>query len=291
MPFKTDNITYDLEDSVTEDKKVSARSILQDHLGTLSHRPSTIGELAVRINTLSSPYFEDDLACVASLPHLDTIVVPKVDRASDLVHISDILRQLAPKRYSHGEPVKLLALIESARAVMDLREICSATPDLDGLIFGAEDFAKDLSLRRSPDLTEFLYARGAIATAARSFELASTIDLVCTSYRGEDGEEILTREAENGLANGFNGKQCIHPLQVEPVQAAFSPSVELMGWAVLVDAKNREGERDGRGAFTVEGKMIDAPVVAHARAIIERAERCGFGAKIERLREELAIGK
>lgn len=206
LTLTSDNITYDLEDSVTPGLKPSARSLLKSHLQFLHKRPSSVGELAVRINSVSTPFAKDDLITLAALPNLDAIVVPKVNSPSDLKFVTDIIRHVAPSR----KPIRLIALIESARAVMDLREICSsldASPYLDGLIFAAEDFALDLSLTRTPSLTEFLYARSAIATAARAFNLSSTIDLVCTSYKGEEGLKRLEEECQNGKEIGFNGKR------------------------------------------------------------------------------------
>ena len=116
-------------------------------------------------------------------------------------------------------PLKIIALIESAEAIVNLNEICRASPYLSGLIFAAEDFALDLSLTRTPSLTEFLYARSAIATAARAHSLPSTIDLVCTSlFVDPRGLKILEEECLQGKGLGFNGKQCIHPTQVAIAQ-------------------------------------------------------------------------
>lgn len=205
----TDNVTYDLEDSVTPSEKTNARTFLRDFL-TSKSKPPSIGEVAVRINSVSTPYAEGDLAALATAPHLDTIVVPKVNSASDIRFAIDVLRTAAPQRYSGASgarPFRLLALIESARAVMDLPSICQASTDLDGLIFAAEDFALDLSLTRTPELTEFLYARCAIVTAAKAFGLSSAIDLVCTSYKGPSGLDTLRQECASGKGLGFNGKR------------------------------------------------------------------------------------
>lgn len=159
---------------------------------------------------------------------------------------------------------------------MNLPQICSSTPYLDGLIFAAEDFALDLSLTRSPSLTEFLYARSAIVTAARAYNLPSAIDLVCTSYRGKEGEERLRQECEGGKGLGFNGKQCIHPSQCEIVQGMFGPGTPEVEWAVRVAIADEKASARGRGAWTLDGKMIDAPVVGKARAVIAKARECGF---------------
>ena len=223
--------------------------------------------------------------CVPQLqsPNLDAIVVPKVDSAADLHFVADVIRHAVPERSHRGTatssrqaPVHVLALIESAKALSALPAICTATPHLAGLIFAAEDFALDLSLTRTPALTEFLYARSAIATAARAHGLASTIDLVCTAFRGADGQAALAEECAGGKGLGFNGKQCIHPAQVGPVQAAFAPSAQELDWAARVAVAAKQADARGRGAWTLDGKMVDAPVVGKARAIVEQARLAGF---------------
>ncbi|KAH8910577.1 beta subunit of citrate lyase [Coniochaeta sp. PMI_546] len=281
LTLTSDNITYDLEDSVTNQQKPAARSALRDHLSKLAHRPDTISELAVRINAMSTSHAEEDLRALAALPNVDAIVIPKVNSANDLHAATEIIRHVSPSR---STPLKLIALIESARAVMDLREICSASPDLDGLVFAAEDFALDMSLTRTPSLSEFHYARSAVATAARAYELTSAIDLVCTSFRGEEGVRKLEEECRNGRGMGFNGKQCIHPSQVEVVQRIFGPDKDEVEWAVRVVIADEKAEKAGRGAWTLDGKMIDAPVSGKARAVVAKAERCGFD--VEALRQK-----
>ncbi|KAI0136434.1 Pyruvate/Phosphoenolpyruvate kinase-like domain-containing protein [Xylariales sp. AK1849] len=279
LGLTSDNVTYDLEDSVTPTAKPEARSALRSHLSHLSSRPSSISELAVRINAISTPYALDDLTSLAPLSNLDAIVIPKVNSASDLTFATDALRHLAPGRHGPGKdgnPVKLIALIESARAIMNLREICAASPYLSGLIFAAEDFALDLSITRTPSLSEFLYARSAIATAARAAELPSTIDLVCTSYKGEEGIRRLEEECAGGKAMGFNGKQCIHPSQVETVQRLFAPDDKEVEWAVRIVIADEKAASAGRGAWTLDGAMIDAPVVGKAKSIVTKAENCGI---------------
>lgn len=159
---------------------------------------------------------------------------------------------------------------------MNLNEICKASPYLSGLIFAAEDFALDLSLTRTPSLTEFLYARSAIVTAARAHELPSAIDLVCTSFRGPEGLRTLEEECLGGKGLGFNGKQCIHPTQIEIAQRTFAPGEKEVEWAVRVVIADEKADQQGRGAWTLDGKMIDVPVVGKAKAIVEKAQLCGF---------------
>ncbi|KAG0650958.1 Citrate lyase subunit beta [Hyphodiscus hymeniophilus] len=271
-----DSVAYDLEDSVTPSQKAPARANIFSFLS--QPRPANITELSVRINAVSTGLALSDLTAVLQAPHLDALVVPKVNRASDLHFITDVLKHQLPERHAEGSPnpIKIIALIESAEAIVNLNEICRASPYLSGLVFAAEDFALDLSLTRTPSLTEFLYARSAIATAARAHELPSTIDLVCTSFRGAEGLRTLEEECLQGKGLGFNGKQCIHPTQVDIAQKAFAPGEKEVEWAVRVVIGDEKADAGGRGAWTLEGKMIDVPVVGKAKATVKRAELCGL---------------
>ncbi|KAK1914873.1 hypothetical protein P3342_010864 [Pyrenophora teres f. teres] len=276
-----DNVTYDLEDSVAPHMKANARSNLRSILST--KRPSGIKEMCVRINSVDTGLALEDLTEVLKGEHLDAIMLPKCESAADLHFVTDVIRHLSPERHpsntsakkqGHREPVRIIALIESAKAIQNLSSICAASPYLSGLVFAAEDFAKDMSLTRTPSLMEFLYARSAIATAARAAELPSTIDLVCTSYKGEEGLKTLEEECLNGKGLGFNGKQCIHPSQVGVCHRAFSPGGKELEWAARVVIADEKASQAGRGAWTLDGKMIDAPVVKKAHAVLKHAQVC-----------------
>ncbi|TQN71175.1 Citramalyl-CoA lyase [Colletotrichum shisoi] len=276
LGLNSDNVTYDLEDSMTPSLKTQARGQLRSFLEKNASRPPSISELAVRINAVETKYALDDLTSLGALPNVDAVVVPKVNSAADLTYVTDVLRHVAPERHASTSqnPIKVIALVESARSIMNLPEICKASPYLSGLVFAAEDFALDLSLTRTPSLTEFLYARSAIVTAARAAGLPSAIDLVCTSFRGDEGLKRLEEESLGGKSMGFNGKQCIHPNQVALVQKLFAPGEKEVEWAVRVAIADEKASKAGRGAWTLDGMMIDAPVTGNANAIIAKAEKC-----------------
>jgi citrate lyase subunit beta-like protein len=271
-----DCIAYDLEDSVTPGKKAEARSLVRKALDTTI--PDGIKERAVRINSVGSGLALADLEEVVKSENLTTLVVPKVESASDLTFISDVLAHSRSKSLleSKGQ-ISILALIESARSLTNLSEICRAAPHLlQGLIFAAEDFALDMSITRSRSLSEFLYARQQIATYARAHDLPSTIDLVATAYKSEGDDEGLRRECEEGKGMGYNGKQCIHPSQVATVQSIYGPSDKEVEWAVRIVIAQKKAEEMGKGAWSLDGKMIDAPVEGKARRIVDWARAIGF---------------
>lgn len=194
----------------------------------------------MRINSVGSGLALADLTEVLQSPNLTTLVVPKVESASDMHFIRDVITHSRPKELAKN-PISVIALIESARSLMDLREICTAAPGLlSGLTFAAEDFALDLSLTRTVSLKEFLFARSAIVTAARAHDLPSTMDLVATAFRSEADQQQLVEECEDGKRLGFNGKQCIHPSQVSTVDRIYSPSEKEVEWAVRLVVAQRK---------------------------------------------------
>jgi citrate lyase subunit beta-like protein len=276
-----DTVAFDLEDSVAPHMKPEARHNLTALLSS-KERPQGIKEMGVRINSVDTGLALDDLTQVLKGPHLDAILVPKCESAADLHFVTDVVRHMLPDRHpanmvqKEGQkaPIAIIALIESAKSIQNLPEICKASPYLSGLVFAAEDFAKDMSITRTPSLTEFLYARSAIATAARAARLPSTIDLVCTSYKGDAGLKTLEEECLNGKGLGFNGKQCIHPSQIEVCQRAFAPGEKEVEWATRVLVGDEKASEEGRGAWTLDGMMIDAPVVNKSKRVLERAELC-----------------
>jgi len=225
-----------------------------------------VREVGVRVNAVETGLALEDLRVVLQGKDLDTIVVPKVESAGDLTFISNVLDD---SNHPNKSSVKILALLESARSIIDIRQIITSTPRLSGLIFAAEDFAKDLSITRTPSLTEFLLARQTITTAARAYNIPSAIDLVCTSYRDI---ATLERECLDGVGMGFNGKQVIHPLQVDVVQRLFLPGEEQVRAAVKVLVAERVAEVEGRGSWGLDGRMVDRPVIEAARRTVGKME-------------------
>ena len=258
---------------MTPGRKAEARALVRKAID--QDKPANIKERAVRINSVGSGLALDDLQEVLKSPNLTTIVAPKVESASDLTFIKDVIEHSRPKE--HTGPISVLGLIESAKSLTDLDSICKATPGLlSGLTFAAEDFALDLSLTRTPSMKEFLFARSAIVTAARAHNLPSAIDLVATAYKSEADQERLVEECEDGQRMGFNGKQCIHPSQVGTVDKIYSPSAKEVEWAVRIVIAQKKAEEQGRGAWSLDGKMIDKPVEGKAEGIVGKARLCGF---------------
>ncbi|BFZ55255.1 hypothetical protein PYCC9005_002295 [Savitreella phatthalungensis] len=254
---RADSLIFDLEDSVSLADKPLARQLVRSHLKSLPSNPASRQERILRVNARHTGLTIEDLAVLADA-EVDAIMLPKVCSAADVRWLCEHV----------GRGVSVIALVESAGAVVGLREIAGAHAQLSGLVFAAEDYCADAGVTRTPSLIELMYARQAVVTHARAAGL-DAIDLVCTALGGGGGE-VLEREAHEGAGFGYTGKQCIHPNQVETVNKAFSPAQDRLDWAHRL---LQHAQTETRGAFEFEGKMIDAPVLLQARSLVARFER------------------
>ncbi len=262
-----DSICMDIEDGVAWNCKADARRTIVQALQSLDFGRA---ERLVRINPIGSGMEADDLSEILSA-RPDGIVIPKVGSAEAVQWVSARLREAERE---HGWPegeICILALIETARGVVNLKEICGADPRLQALIFGAEDLAGDIGAVRTREGWEVFYARSAVVVHAAAFGLQA-IDIVYMDLHDDEG---LKQESMEAARMAYSGKQIIHPRQVGPVQQAFTPSDEAIAQAQRVVAAAAEHQGKGEGAFALDGKMIDAPVVKAAQWVLERARSAG----------------
>ncbi len=262
-----DCVCLDIEDGVAFNRKADARATIAGVLPRLNFGRS---ERLVRINPVGSGLEQDDLNAV--LPaRPDGVVIPKVHSAEQVQWVSSRLAE-AEKTYGWpGGEIVLIALIESARGVVNLKEIAGSDPRLQALVFGAEDLAGDIGAVRTRPGWEIFYARSAVVTHAAAFGLQA-IDMVWMDLHDLDG---LRAESQQGAQMAYSGKQVIHPNQVEPVHAVFAPSDEAIAQAKRVVDAAAQQQDAGKGAFALDGKMVDMPVVKAAEWVLARARAAG----------------
>jgi citrate lyase beta subunit len=262
-----DCICMDIEDGVALNRKGEARATIVEALRKLDFHGA---ERLVRINPVGSGMEEEDLRAV--LPaHPDGIVIPKVGNAEQVRWVSAQVGDFERERgWPVGEMV-LLALIETARGVINLREIVTSDPRLAVLIFGAEDLAGDMGAVRTQEGWEIFYARSATVTHAAAYGLQA-LDMVFMNLKDIDG---LRAESLEGARMAYSGKQAIHPNQIGPIQEAFSPSDEAIAHALRVVETAEQHQSAGAGAYVLDGKMVDAPVVKAAEWVLARARAAG----------------
>jgi citrate lyase beta subunit len=253
-----DSIVMDLEDGVALNRKAEARATIAAALRDL---PFGRSERVVRINPIGSGLEQADLD--AMLPQRpDSIMLPKVEHAEHIHWLAEAITDPA---------IRLLAIIETARGVVNLRDIAAASDRLDALIFGAEDLAGDIGATRTIAGWEVFYARSAVVTHAAAFGLHA-IDTLCIDF---NDEAALIEDARFGAQLGFSGKLAIHPKQVGVIQSIFTPSVEQIARAQRLIQAHDEQQAQGVGAFAFEGKMIDRPVIRAAQQVLAKAQAAG----------------
>jgi citrate lyase beta subunit len=201
----------------------------------------------------------------------DAILIPKAD-SPEIVREVDALISAAEQEYGFKSGgIALALLIESAAAFVNLAAVCQSSLRIQALIFGAEDFCADTGVTRTVEATELLFARSSLVLHAAAFGMQA-IDMVQINYRDMD---LLERECRAAVQLGFSGKTVVHPGQIEPVQRLFTPDEELVDYALRVVAGAREAQRSGSGVFTLDGKLVDLPVVKRAENILARARAAG----------------
>jgi len=265
--LSVDCICMDMEDGVAVTRKAEARAVIAQAMKDLDFG---ISERCIRINSIGSGLEAYDLAAaLATEP--DTIVVPKIESADQVRWASDHIETYELSSNRNIGSVRLLVGVETAKGILNLRRIAESDRRLEAIIFGAEDYAASVGARRTKEATEVLYARQAVVTACAANDLQA-IDMVYINFRDEEGLRV---EAEQAAGFGFSGKQIIHPNQVSAVQKAFTPSAEEIKYAKRVVETFETSQREGKGAYALDGKMIDMPLLKTARKVLDRARAAG----------------
>jgi citrate lyase subunit beta/citryl-CoA lyase len=261
-----DTLLLDLEDAVAPPQKDEARVAVA---AALRSRMFGDAEVAVRINAPGTPYFEADLQAVIGAGGR-TILLPKSESVEQIVAVARAVERL--EGGASDATTRLLLLVESPAGVANALALGRATPRVAALCFGHADFSLAMGLGAADASRGIVYhARCNVVIAAKACGVAP-IDSVHLAVKDD---KAFREDAELGLHLGFEGKLCIHPRQVEITNEVYTPSREQIDYAVRVIEASEIAERDGRGVFTLDGKMIDAPLVAVQRRLLQRARRAG----------------
>ena len=261
VSFQPDVFIPDMEDSVPDSEKVNAREVVADHLTVFS---GTGRAVIPRLNSMQSGHFEDDLRAVVG-PDIVGISVGKIDRPEDVIKVSQLMLTVEREHGLEVGQLRIIPWLESASAIVHAFEILSADRRVVAAAFGAEDFTHDMGIQRVGDESEVGFARQSMCIAARAVGVPA-LDTPYFSFRDEQG---LRENIAASKQCGFKGKFAIHPAQVEIINGAFAPSVEEIDYARRVVAAFEEAERNGRGSTSLDGLVIDVPVVKRARALLE----------------------
>jgi len=246
--FESDAVIIDFEDSVTSYDKDAARILIKNFLKKYSYKEI---DLYIRINSAESGYFLND---VKDTLDLDIIgyVLPKAS-----VKAIKALNELSSKQ--------IIPIIESPLALLDVKEI-AREDNVTALLLGAEDYTKELGIKRSLEGKEIFYARSIVAITANAYN----IDSIDTPYTNKEDMAGLLVDSKSALNLGFTSKSSIHPNQVDIINKVFAPSIEEITEAKRIVKKSEE---TNKGAFSLDGKMIDLPIIEKAKKVLEKAKK------------------
>lgn len=270
LGLNADAIMLDIEDGVAPNEKDTARKNIGESLG----REKATGAPAryVRINAIGHERMHADLEAVVR-PGLEGLVCPKVDTAEEVRAVDAILNDSEPKNKLARGAVKLLIAIESPKGLLNAPAIAAASPRVSGLLFGAEDFGREIGVPavREGEARDLIHARSAIVVAAASAHVQA-IDGVWVDLNDNAG---LLGFAQQSRRLGFSGMSCIHPSQVDAINTTFSPTVDEIDYCERVLRAFEEATARGDGSIAFGGQLIDRPIVERARRTIDMAQSLG----------------
>ena len=265
---RADTLIFDLEDAVAPERKSAARETLKS---VLQDAGFSRFERTVRINGLDTPWFLDDVLAMVEAG-ADGLVVPKTNSV-DSIQFVDRLAALAEQRCGRaaGE-VTLLPMIEQPEAIGNAFAVAKATPRISGIAFGHGDFSLAMGIKAAPSTEGVVFhARCQVVMAAKAAGI-TPIDNVFLDIPNMDG---LIAETRQGLQLGYEGKACIHPNQVEPVNLVYTPTGEEGEYARELVAAFEQAVAEGKGAVAFRGRMIDGPIAEIEKIVLERARKAG----------------
>lgn len=261
--YGADSLMFDLEDAVSLKEKDSARSLVYFALKTFDY--SSV-ETVVRINGLDS-YGKQDIEAMV-LAHVDVIRLPKTETAQDIRDVDEVITAVEKENGIEVGSTKMMAAIESAEGVLNSREIALASERLIGIALGAEDYVTNMKTTRYPNGQELFFARSMILHSARAAGIAA----IDTVYSDVNNDEGFKNEVSLIKQLGFDGKSVINPRQIPIVNKIYTPSDKEINHAKAVVRAIREAESKGSGVVSLNGKMVDKPIVERAERVIALAK-------------------
>jgi len=262
--YNPDCIIFDLEDAVAYSEKDSARDLICEAVKSIDYKEI---EIFVRINSLCTEFGEEDVRAVVKAG-VRNIRLPMCETAEDIYRLDNLLEVFEKENRIEIGTVKIQCAIETPKGVSNALSIASASHRVVAISFGAEDFTRTLGVDRTKEGRELQYARSYIVIAANT----ANVDAIDTVWSDIADMEGFRQEVRDAKILGFSGKSCIHPSQVKEVHEIFTPTKEEIEKSMKVILAANEAKDRGIGVITIDGKMVDIPVIQKAEKIIELAK-------------------
>lgn len=262
--FGSDGIVMDMEDAVALSEKDAARIMISKFL-----RRGDFGsvEVTVRINGADTEFWKKDLEAVVPCKRLDGVRLPKADSPQVIRDVDEELSRLEDKYGIAQGHIKLFCILETAYGIWHAYDVATASRRVTAILPGGEDLVADLKTSRTPEGTELEWSRRMIVIAAR----AAGVDAIDLMFPRVTDDEGLRRDAQFSKDLGFDGKSVIHPNQIPVIHEIFTPSEKEIEKAQRIIAAAEDARARGLGAVSVDGRMVDVPVVKRARYILVKA--------------------
>ena len=261
--YGSDSLIFDLEDSVSPGEKDAARLLVRCSLEALDYGRT---ERVVRPNALDTPWAVEDIQAMVAAG-IDVVRLPKTETPGDIRQLEELVAEAERTSGRPAGSVRLMAALESPLAVINAYEIAKASPRMVAIALSAEDYVTCLKTTRSREGVELAEARGRIVIAAKAAGIMA-IDTVFSDVADEEG---FAKEVALVKQMGFDGKSVINPNQIPVVHAAYLPRKEEVLKARRILQAAEEAEARGSGVTSLDGKMIDKPIVERARRVLELA--------------------
>jgi len=265
--FGSDSIILDLEDAVSLGEKDAARILIKEALKTFNYGTT---EVVIRINPFSTPYALEDIDVMARLKP-NAILLPKAT-PEDMKQLDEMLTKIEKEEDFEEGSIRIHALVETTYGVETVYETIKMSSRVDSVCLGGEDLAADLGVERTKDSEELFYARTKVVNACKALK----IDAIDTPFTDTNDEAGLLADTIHAKKLGFTGKLSINPRQINTIHKVYSPTITEITWANRVMYAKDEAEKEGLGVFSLDGKMIDAPIISRAMNTLNTARIIGL---------------
>lgn len=262
-----DSIILDLEDAVSLTEKDSARILVREAIKNIDYSQV---EVVVRVNPLDTEFGAVDVDVIARVKP-DTLLIPKANE-DEIKQVDKMLDAIELEEGYLAGSIKIITLVETALGLENVSNIIKASQRVVGVLLGGEDLTSDLGIKRTKDGEEIFYARNRIATACKALK----VDSIDTPFTDTNDYEGLKLDTAKARSLGLTGKAAINPRQIDVIHSVFAPTEAELNHALRILAAMKEAEKEGKGVFSLDGKMIDAPVINRATTTVSLGQRLGL---------------
>ena len=261
--YGADSLLLDLEDAVALNQKDAARILIKNIVKKIDFYDA---EVCVRVNHLSTPFGMEDLEAIVPL-QIDAIRFPKTETIEELAKLLQIIEDIEKKHGITNSKMTIHAMIETALGVQNVFEIAKFSKRVDAITIGGQDLTADMNIHNTKDGSGIDLARKMLVMAAK----ANNIDAIDTVFVDVNDEAGLRAETEYARKIGFSGKAVINPRQIDVIHDVYTPTESEIRKAYRIVKEFNKKKAEGIGVFAIDGKMIDAPVVARAKHVLDLA--------------------